>query len=98
MLLVHNGQRIKAGLFVVCCMVALRLQVEIMQEAGFDRGFTKWISLHAFERGLITYSLIICLFIVLAIFSPQTRGPIFMAACLSLFFMALFLSTIFMLI
>lgn len=98
MLLVHTGQRLKAGFFVITCMIGLRLQVEIMTEAGFQQGITKWISLTAFDRGLIIYSLFICLFIVLAIYSPQTRGPIFLAACLSLFFMALLSSTVFMLI
>ncbi len=96
MLLVHEGQRLKAGFFVIVCMIGLRLQVEIMEDAGFRHGITKWIGLTAFDRGLIVYSLFIGLFIVLAIYSPRTRGPIFLAACLSLFFMAMMTSTIFM--
>jgi hypothetical protein len=95
---VHPGQRLRAIGFVIVCMIGMRLQVEMIQSSPIPQGITGWIKLDAFSRGLIVFNFFIGLFMILAIYSPHTRGPIFLAASLSVFFMALFVSSVFMLI
>ncbi len=95
---VHTGQRLGAAAFVMICLLVLRLQVEVIESIGFNTGFTGWIDAPAKMRGMIVYSVFIMLFLVLAYFSPATKGAIFLAACLSLFFMAFAASTIIMVI
>ncbi len=97
LVLVQPGQRLRTLLFIVLCMIGMRLQVEVATDSRFS-GLLDWISLSLFQRGLAVYSFFIGLFLILTIFSPQTRGPIFMAASLSIFFMAFFVTSVIMLL
>lgn len=97
-LMVHQGQKIKAVVFVLGCMVAMRLQVELIQSTGFTKGVLGLIDMPLFQRGLLVYSLFIVLFIALSYFSPGTRGVIYLAASISLFFMAFFVGSVVMLL
>lgn len=97
-LVVHPPQRVKAAAFVVLCAVVMRLQVQIIESTGFDTGFTGWIESSSHMRGLMVYSVFIMLYLILSYFSPETRGAIYLAASLSLFFMAFVASTIVMVI
>lgn len=85
---VHRGQRLKAVAFILTCMLVMRLQIEIAQSFGFDKGITGLLDLSLYHRGLIIYGFFIGLFLVLSTLSPMTRGPVYLAACLSIFFMA----------
>lgn len=98
MIIVHKGQHLKALLFIIVLSVVLRLQVEVMQSMGFTRGFTGFIEWGIERRGLITHSIFIALFLLLSYLSPNTKGPIYLAASLSLFFMSFFLSSLFMIV
>ncbi len=95
--IVHKGQRIKAFVFVLCCIAALRMQLEFIQVLGFEKGFFNLIDATPFQRGLIIYSVFIMLFLILSYFSPGTKGFVYMAAAISLFFMA-FVATTFLMI
>ncbi len=85
---VHKKQRVKAVLFILACMFCLRLQAEIIQSTGFKSGFTGLLESDVFHRGLIFYSICISIYLLLSYISPNTKGAIYMAASLSLFFMA----------
>jgi len=85
---VHKPQRIKAVLFVLACMVCLRLQAEMIEMTGFSKGFTGLFEGGVFKRGQIFYSICIAIYLILSYYSPRTRGVIYMAASLSIFFMA----------
>ncbi len=93
-LLVHKGQRLKAVAFMLLCMITLRLQVEIIQSTGFQNGFTGLIDWSLMTRGFIVYGFFSALYLLLSYFSPYTRGPIYLAASLSIFFMAFTVSFI----
>ena len=97
-LIVHKGQRLKVAGFVIVLSILLRLQVELMQSTGFAKGFTGLIDMSLEKRGLIVHSIFIALFLLLSYLSPNTKGAIYLAASLSLFFMSFFLSSIFMLV
>jgi len=90
-ILVHPGQRMMSALFVGLSMVMMRLMVELMDFIGYPNGFFGIMpQYNAFDRGLLVYSAYYVLFFVMAHYSPGSRGPIFMAASISMFFMALF--------
>jgi hypothetical protein len=86
--IVHKKQRIKAVLFILACMLALRLQAEMIEMTGFKHGFTGLFEGSVFKRGQIFYSVCIAIYLILSYYSPRTRGVIYMAASLSIFFMA----------
>ena len=96
LLAVHKHHRLMAAGFFIGCMVMMRLQAELMVSTGFGDGFTGLIEMSAHNRGQITYSIFYVIYIVLAIYSPGTRGSVFMAASISTFFAALFVSMIIM--
>lgn len=95
---VHKGQRWKALAFVVLCMTVLRLQVGIVDSFGFDKGITGWLGWPAMDRGFAVYGIFTALYLVLSWFSPMTRGAIYLAASLSIFFMAFAVSSIVLII
>jgi hypothetical protein len=97
-LMVYKGQKLKALAFVLVCVLTLRLQVEIVQSTGFAQGFTGLWDMVLLVRGQIIYSLFIFVFLVLSFYSPATKGAIYLAACLSIFFMAFFVSSLALLI
>ena len=84
--------------FVVACSLMLRMQYELIEEWGFgEEGFPNMLmDSHPYVRGVITYSIIIALFIVLSLYSKKTEPVIYMAACISIFFIAFILSFIIM--
>lgn len=97
-LMVTKEQRIWAVGFLFSCMLMMRLQVEVMQEIGYDEGFTGLMTSDSFDRGLVVYSIFYVAYLILAHYSPNTRGPMFIAGSISIFFMAFFASTFIMLL
>lgn len=94
MVTVHEGQRIKAAVFCAACYIFLRLQIETLESFGFPNGMFGLLNMDLFMRGLLTYGLMTTIFLLLSIWSPGARGVIFMAACISLFFTAVLVSTV----
>lgn len=95
---VHKGQKLKALFFVVVCISSLRLQMEIMESTGYNAGFTGWFKMDSFHRGMIVYSIFIGIYLILSCLSPYTKGPIYLAASLSIFFMAFVASSLIMIV
>lgn len=96
--IVHQGQRVKALAFVVTCMITLRLQVGIVKSTGFDKGFTGFLDWDLMVRGFAVYGFFTALYLILSYLSPFTRGPIYLAASLTVFFMAFTVSSIVLII
>lgn len=97
-MIVHRGQRIKAMLFAMLCILTLRLQVQTMDACGFPKGLTGLLSWELLPRGFTVYGIFNLIYLGLSYVSPTTRGPIYLAASLSIFFMAFVASTIVLLI
>ena len=98
LLAMHKQHRCWAIGFFIGCMLMMRLQAELMVSTGYDNGFLGLFEMGAHRRGQNTYSIFYVIYIALAVYSPGTKGPIFMAASISIFFAALFTSMIVMLI
>jgi hypothetical protein len=97
-LAVHKGQRIKAVVFVVFCMLTMRLQDEIIRDTGYDTGYLNILQSDIFNRAQIVYSVFIILYLILSHYSPHTKGVIYMAASISIYFMAFISAMIIMLL
>ena len=93
---VHGKQRLLATSFFIASMVMMRLQVELMGAIGYERGIIGVISMPVFSRGLIVYSAFYLGYILLAHYSKESRPAVFLAASISIFFMALFVSSVVM--
>jgi hypothetical protein len=85
---VHKGQRIKAVAFVLLCMLTMRIGVELVRGSGFDTGFFNILASDIFNRAQIVYSVFIIIFLILSHYSPNTKGAVYMAASISIYFMA----------
>lgn len=96
MVTVHKGQRVLTMAFMLACIFSLRAQVELMQSFGKPGGFTGLLDIGVYERGLITYGIVFALFLILAYFSPNTKGVIFLAATLTVYILSFCLSMLVM--
>ena len=94
LILVHKGQKLKACGFIVICMIVMRLQIQIFEQIGFSEGITGFLDWPIMVRGYVVYGVFIGLYLILSYFSPYTRGSIYLAASLSIFFMAFTVSSI----
>lgn len=92
----HPQHRWKTMAFILTCLITLRTQVQLMESTGFVTGFLPIMDSHVFPRGMLAYSVIILLFLVMAHFSPRTQGVIFFAASLSIYILAFCFSMLLM--
>lgn len=98
LLTMERGKKIFTCGFVLSCSLLLRLQVELLQQLGYPRGFLGLVETSIFTRGLVTYAAFIALFLILAYYSPGSDKTVHLAAsitiliiafCVSLFVMVL---------
>ncbi len=90
----HKEQKVCAVVFVLACVVLLRFQVELMQQIGYPNGILPLLETPLFVRGLISYSVFTVLFILISRLSPGTNKHVYVAASITLFFAAFFVSSI----
>lgn len=95
-LVVRKEQRLMTFAFILTGLITLRTQVELIESTGFKTGFLNVMESSMLSRGMIVYSVVFMLFLVLAYFSPNTRGVIFFAAALSIYVLAFCSSMIIM--
>ncbi len=82
--------------FILCCAFALRLQVEMLDSIGRPQGIFSFFETDPYIRGLVTYSGVIALFLILSYFSPRVYAMLYLAAGLSLFILAACITTMVM--
>lgn len=93
---VAKQHRWYAQAFVLTSLATLRAQVELMESTGYETGFLPIMDSNIFPRGMIAWSVIIALFLLLAHFSPKTKEIIFFAASLSIYILAFCFSMLLM--
>lgn len=93
---VHKGQRIKAVAFVLFCMLTMRIQDELIRDTGYETGYLNFMQSDIFNRAQIVYSVFIVLYLILSHYSPHTKGVVYMAASISIYFMAFITSMLVM--
>jgi len=84
----HKGQRFKSILFVLVCILALRLQVDLMSDIGYEDGVLPFFTWPALYRGYVVYGLFIGFFLFLAHISKEKNPYIYMAAGISVLIFA----------
>lgn len=89
----YRGQRLKAVIFVLSCVLALRLQIELMQAIGFPNGWLGFLDYPLLYRGYIAYGVFTALFLSLMNLSRERDHFIFMAAAITVFTIAFCVST-----
>lgn len=89
----HKGQRIKAVLFVLSCILTLRLQIELMEEIGYPDGILPLIDYSPLHRGYMTYGAFIAVFLILSHISREKDPYVFIAAAITVFIAAFCVSS-----
>lgn len=95
---VHKVHRWWALGFVISCIILARLQVEFMLYSGYPNGIMGFWDAHVQTRALVVTGIFYSLFLIMAHFSKRTQGVVFMAACLSIFFMIFLVGSLVMLL
>ena len=98
LLTMERGKRLKTCAFVLSCWLLLRLQVELLQELGMGQGFFGLMDTTIFHRGLITYSVFILLFLILAFFSKGSDKHVHLAASITMMIAAFCVSSFVMIL
>ena len=98
LVIVHKRQRFMALGFVLSCMLMMRLMAELMDSIGYPTGILPFMTSHVFYRGIVVYTVFYALYAALAYYSPNTRSSVFLAASISIFFVAGFAFALLMLL
>lgn len=93
LLVAHKGQRLHAVLFILVCVLALRLQVELMTEIGYSTGLLPFLTFPLLYRGFFAYGAFIAVFLSLAYFSREKDPYIYIAAAIAVFTVAFCVSS-----
>ena len=91
--IVRKIQRIYAIGFVIICILVLRLQNELMTDIGYAQGFLPFLSVPALYRGFVVYGVFIGLFLLLSRWSRERDRFIYVAASITVLFVAFCVST-----
>ena len=86
--MVEKHQRVWLSAFFIANMVMMRLLAELIGSTGFKTGMLPFMTSHAFDRALVVYSIYYALFLVIAHYSPNSDKHVFLAASISVFFIA----------
>lgn len=90
----HKGQRIKSVLFILSCMLTLRLQVDLMRDINYPNGVFNLLDIPLLHRGFLVYGVFIAIFLILSHISREKDPYIFIAASISVFTAAFCVSTL----
>ena len=82
--------------FIAACLLMLRMQIELMVYTGYESGILPFMTSNVQTRGLVTYSVFIALFLILANFSGRSQKVVFMSASITVFIAAFLVSTLLM--
>jgi hypothetical protein len=94
LIVLHEGQRAKTAILFGACYLFLRLQIELLNAFGYPNGLFNLMETGLYHRGLICYSITNILFLVASIWSPNTKGVLFLASAISAFVIAATISSI----
>lgn len=96
MMLVERSKWILTSLFILACVLLLRLQLELFGSIGFKNGFFGLLKSGAYDRGLVVYGVFIALFLFLAYFSKGGDKNVHMAASITILIMSFCVSSVIM--
>lgn len=98
LIFLRKSQKLRGVLFILVCMLFLRLQVEFMREFGYEQGFLPFLTLPVLYRGYMTYGVFIAGFLLLSHFSREKDPFVYMAAAITVFIIAFVVTSLIMVI
>lgn len=96
LLTMERGKRLLTVLFVLSCVLMLRLQMELLHSMGFPAGIFGLIETSLYVRGLVIYAFFIGLFMILAYFSKGGDKNVHIAASITMLIASFCLSSLIM--
>jgi len=84
--------------YVVSCALMLRLQTELLDSIGYSRGFLPLLESDIFTRGIITYGVVIFVYMIWGHFLRRASVVIFLAHSIAFFFIAMIASLVVMIL
>ena len=93
---VNKDHRRTAIMYVIGCMVLLRMQVELMLSIGYPSGILTFTSMSVFQRGVLVYTVFYIIYLLLLHFSAKNDKSIVLASSIGVFFMVFFVSSVVM--
>lgn len=84
--------------YILCCMIMLRLLIELMESLDFEHGFLPWMDATPWYRGQMVFGVGHLVFMGIAFISAEKERATFMAAAITVFFGASMLALLTMLI
>jgi hypothetical protein len=96
LVLMERGKKLFTCAFVLSCVLLLRLQIELLQQLGYGRGFLGLLESAIYPRGLITYGVFTGLFIFLAYYSKGADKNVHIAASITILIAAFCVSSFIM--
>ncbi|MAI61194.1 MAG: hypothetical protein CBB87_01740 [Micavibrio sp. TMED27] len=98
MFVVPKHRRIMVAALFVSCALMMRLQIELMESTGFDKGFTSFFDASVQMRAIATYNAFYFLYVCISLFTKNAMNIVFMAFSISVFFMAMITSMLIMML
>lgn len=80
-------------MFVLACVLALRLQIELMVEIDYPTGFFPFLDYPLLQRGFIIYGGFTAVFLGLSYLSKEKDHYIYIAAAITVFTIAFCVSS-----
>lgn len=96
LLTMEKGKRLLTCLFVLSCVLMLRLQMELLHSMGFPNGIFRLVETSIYVRGLIIYGFFIGLFLILAYLSKGGDKNVHIAASITILIASFCVSSVVM--
>lgn len=93
-LILPKHQWLEAFIVMICSSVMMRFQVELVEELGYKNGLTGYLPFDPYNKALITYSIIIALYIILMLILNKYNWRAHIVLSFSIFFNAFIISSI----
>ena len=98
LLVLPRNQWLEALFVIFCAVIMLRLQVELVAVLGWDGGFTGYLPYDPYIKGLIAYSIIIAVYMILLLVLKLYKWRAHIILSVSVFFNAFIVSSIVMIL
>lgn len=96
--LVNKNQRWTTVAVLVGCMVIMRLQAELFEWIGYPRGLLGMLDMPAYSRGLVFYSILYAIFLLIVYRSTHLKGSLLLSMGLGFLFAGFMLGIFVMMI
>lgn len=93
LVLLRKGQRFKGVMFILSCVLTLRLQVQLMERIHYPTGIMHFLEFPLIQRGFIVYGAFIAAFLILSHFSREKDHYVYIAAAITVFMVAFCVSS-----